>query len=117
LAGFTIRESGDAFRTGDVSTASVQIASSNEISVYPAEFVSKVLVEINNNVEGDYSISVRNSTGKVVWTKSGRKSASFFKTEISTSQFMNGDYTIEVVHPSGTDTYQVKKIMPQGVPF
>lgn len=67
------------------------------IKVYPNPFVDNIEVTINSEVAGEYKLVLLDVLGRVVWMRSGSKTAGLLQQSINTSALQRGFYFLKVI--------------------
>jgi hypothetical protein len=112
IAGFTITEqSAVAVRTTGapaIMDNTTQAITDSTVTV-AATFTHSIKVEINDNSEGSYTITLSDVSGNVIWNKTGTKGIDRLVETIATRQVAVGDYVLKVTTGKGTSVHTITK--------
>lgn len=67
-----------------------------DMLVYPNPVYDKLNIEIDNNVKGEFDVTVRDLAGKTVLSEQHNKSGNYYKLQIDLTEIEAGYYIVEV---------------------
>ena len=86
------------------------IISSNQVDIkaYPNPFADNIIINITGDA-GNYSLMLVDVSGKILWTKSGIKSAGAFQQSVNTSTLQRGVYFVKVIQNNNSSVIKMVK--------
>jgi hypothetical protein len=81
---------------------------SPEIRAYPNPFVNSINVTIRGNA-GNYKLVLVDVSGKVLWTKTGKKNAGSYRESLNTSALQRGVYFLKIIQGNKSSVFKLEK--------
>ena len=88
-----------------IITSSAQVG----VKAYPNPFASYVEVNVTGGAAGEYKLTLVDAAGRIVWTKSGTKTAGAFQQTINTSALQRGIYLLKVIQNNTSSVIKLVK--------